>query len=304
MKKQFFTLLFSIAVLSLFAQEAEPTKKGGTDLSEFEQKVIALGLTIVTDTLVENRKKANKELGTELMSTLQQKGTFTYPFDSLQTVSIQYPSDSTFRIFTWQLYVDINEYQYSGFIQTNEEEPKIIKLTDKSVDMDDVILDYEIMTPDNWYGAIYYNIMSFDTPEGKKHLLFGFDGYQFFQKRKTIDVLTVENGTAIFGAAVFTPLDPRRTDLIKNRVLLQYAAGSNMTMNFKQDLDMIVFDNLIPQNDLNGRPSYVPDGSYCGYQLKDGLWVYVDKVFDQVSETPPMPAPILDKRKKKDIFGQ
>ncbi|MFK7806292.1 MAG: hypothetical protein AB8F74_00695, partial [Saprospiraceae bacterium] len=223
---------------------------------------------------------------------------------SVRTMSSQYPADSSFRIFTWQLYVDVDDYRYGGFIQTNVEKPQVIQLKDKSLDMEDVILDFEIMTADNWYGALYYNIMSFDTPEGSRHLLFGYDGYQFFNKRKLIDVLRIENGQAIFGDPVFTPLDPRRTDLIKNRVMMQYAAGSNITLNYNNDLEMIVFDNLIPHTDGKGRPSWVPDGSYKGYQLKNGLWVYRDKIFDQVSKKPPMPAPVLDKRKKVDILGR
>lgn len=302
MKNQILILVLVLYSFGLWAQPKDLAEKGTTDLSEIEQKMKDLGLTIVTDTLVQNRQQASKDMGEQLMTTLAGKGTFNYPFDSVQTISIQYAADSTFRIFTWQLYVDINQYDYFGFIQTNEEQPKVIRLKDRSVDMDDVILDHEIMDADNWYGALYYKIMSFNTPEGKKHLLFGFDGYHFFNKRKIIEVLSFENGRAVFGAAVFAPLDPSRTDLIKNRVLMQYSAETNISVNYNDQLDMIVFDYLIPLNGPGG-PTYVPDGSYHGYRLKDGLWVYVDKIFDQVSETPPMPAPILEDRKKKDLFG-
>lgn len=304
MKNQLFLFVFALFATYLSAQPLEETQKKVADLSEFEQKVIQYGKAILSDTLVENRKKAHKDLGLELMANLSKKGSFFYPFDSVQSISIQYPSDTSFRIITWQLYVDINEYQYAGFIQTNEEQPKVIKLSDRSVDMDDMILDFEIMTADNWYGAIYYNIMSFDSPEGPKHLLFGYDGFQFFNKRKIIDVLTFENGTPIFGAAVFAPLDPRRTDLTKNRVLMQYAAGSNITLNFNKELDMIMFDNLIPHSNMGGQPSYVPDGSYRGYKLNNGQWEFVDKVFDHVYESAPRPAPVLGKGRKVDIMGR
>ncbi len=304
MKNQLFLFVFTLFAINLSAQPVDAIQVEVADLSEFEQNMILFGKTILTDTLVENRKKAHKDLGVELMANLSKKNSFFYPFDSVQSISIQYPADSSFRILTWQLYVDINEYQYAGFIQTNATQPKVIKLTDKSVDMDDMILDFEVMTADNWYGAIYYNIMSFETSEGMKHLLFGYDGFQFFNKRKIIDVLSIEDGVPYFGSPVFTPLDPRRTDLIKNRVLMQYAAGSNITLNFNEKLDMIMFDNLIPHNNMGGQPSYVPDGSYRGYKLENGQWVYVDKVFDHVYESAPRPAPVLGKGRKVDIMGR
>ena len=48
-------------------------------------------------------------------------------------------------------------------------------------------------------------------------------------------------------------------------------------------------------------PTLVPDGSYVGYKWDGTYWNKVDKIFDQVSATPPM-----DGRKKKSnktLFG-
>jgi len=304
MKSQLLLFVFAFFSISASAQVEVNVEKEVVEMSEFEQNVIQWGETILRDSLVENRKKAHQELTAAMTKELSTAGNFSYPFDSVQTISIQYPADSSFRIFTWQLYVDINEYQYGGFIQTNAPQPQVIKLKDKSVDMDDVILDYEVMTEDNWYGALYYNIMSFDSPEGTKHLLFGYDAFQFFNKRKIIDVLTIDNGMAFFGSATFSPQDTRRTDLVKNRVMMQYAAGSNITLNYNEQLEMIVFDNLIPHNNMGGQPSWVPDGSYRGYKFENGQWVYVDKIFDHVYESAPRPAPVLGKGRKVDIMGR
>jgi hypothetical protein len=304
MKKLFCSLFLSLFIVGLFAQAEVKSVKADSLLSVFEQRVIALGKTIITDSLVENRLAAAAQLAKEFPVQLQESGSFSYPFDSVQTLSILYPSDSTFRIVTWQLYVDVDDYRYFGFIQTNEAKPKVIVLKDKSKDMEDVSLDYEVMTADNWYGALYYKMMSFETPEGMKHLLFGYDGYQFFNKRKLLEVLTVSNGQFVFGAPVLGGPDPGRSDQIKNRLLLQYAAGSQVTLNFDPELGMIIYDNLVPQSSINGRPAWVPDGSYKGFRLEKGLWIYVDRIFDQVSDTPPMPAPILGKGRKVDILGR
>ncbi len=290
-------ILLIFCVMSLHAQSDQHS------MAALEAKMVTWGQTIIKDSLLENRQRASIDMETALMSALQEKGSFSYPFDSVKTVSIQYPSDSTFRIFTWQLYVDLNQYDYYGMIQTNEDKPKLIPLKDKSSNMTDLDLEYEVLSPDNWFGAVYYKIKSFDTPKGKKHLLFGYDGHQFFNKKKLIDVLTLENGQASFGEAIFAPADISRTDLFKNRIMLQYSAETSVTLNYNKELEMILFDYLIPYKGPYG-PTYVPDGSYQGYRLQNGLWVYVEKVFDQVSEQAPMPAPILNKRTKKDIFGK
>ena len=56
--------------------------------------------------------------------------------------------------------------------------------------------------------------------------------------------------------------------------------------------------------------TFVPDGSYQGYELKDGFWVNIPKVYDQVLEDGQAPRdfPVLDSenanRERKNIFGK
>ncbi|MDH3651900.1 MAG: hypothetical protein OEQ53_19600, partial [Saprospiraceae bacterium] len=57
-----------------------------------------------------------------LMLVLHQDGSFDLTFDSLPRISIQYPGDSTFRIFSGQLYIDENNYKYYGILQHRADE--------------------------------------------------------------------------------------------------------------------------------------------------------------------------------------
>ncbi|MFK7809993.1 MAG: hypothetical protein AB8F74_19465, partial [Saprospiraceae bacterium] len=91
MKKQLLFFLSFLATANLIAQTATLEKSDTTDWSAFEQKVVQLGKTILTDTLLENRIAADKELRTQLPEILSQNNSFSYPFDSVQTMSIQYP---------------------------------------------------------------------------------------------------------------------------------------------------------------------------------------------------------------------
>ena len=62
-------------------------------------------------------------------------------------------------------------------------------------------------------------------------------------------------------------------------------------------MDLIVFEHLISQT---GEPqkkyTYIPDGDYEGLKWQDGKWVYIEKVFNQVTPEghEPVPNPILD----------
>jgi hypothetical protein len=67
----------------------------------------------------------------------------------------------------------------------------------------------------------------------------------------------------------------------------------------------VLFDHLIPFPSPFGRGmTAVPDGSYDALQLEKGRWKYIDKVFNDSQKDVPMPEPILDGRKGKDISGK
>lgn len=278
-------------------------------IATYEDTLGYLSYLIVNDSLEENRFRAVNKFIPTLVKALKVKNSFDYPFERLKSISIQYPADSTFRVFTWQLYVNENDYRYFGAIQMNDEKLKLFPLIDRSFDIEDI--EHQTLQPDQWYGALYYNIREFDTKEGKKYLLFGYDGYQFFTKRKVVEVLSFNDGKAVFGAPVFVSEDPNNAFLPKSRLALTYSAEASIKVNFDEHLDLLIHDHLIETSSSisSQGPVKLPDGSYEGYQLKDGRWTYVAKIFDHVyeNEEATRQQPIFDGKKprkqKKDIFG-
>ncbi|MEL6843245.1 MAG: hypothetical protein AAFP02_08520, partial [Bacteroidota bacterium] len=142
----------------------------------------------------------------------------------------------------------------------------------------------------------------------RKYLLFGYDANSFFQKRKLIDVLSFRAEGPVFGAPVFANVETGRRPVTKNRHLMQYSAESSVKLNFDELHNMIVFDHLVEMKGIPGQGmTAYPDGSYEGFKLQDGLWVYVDKLFHQINEEAPREEPVLNVRgrtgKRKDLFG-
>jgi len=265
-----------------------------------------LSYAIVNDSLEANRFASCRQFIPTLVKALKHKNSFKYPFEKLQTLSVQYPADSTFRVFTWQLYVDKDTYHYYGAIQMNNEDLKLFPLTDRSDDMEDP--QFEVVDNKNWYGSVYYNIRQFDTEEGRKYLMFGYDGHSFFNKRKIIDVLSFKDGQCSFGAPVFV-----RSEDSKNhpptmlRKIMEYSADAMVSLRYDEVHEIILFDHLY-ELATSERLYQIPDGTYEGYKLQNGKWMHIEKAFHEMLDEAPRPEPVFKeaserKTKRKDIFG-
>lgn len=304
-------LLFIVWGTSLSAQVTDTLPQRETriapedwaQMEELEDTIALLAYAVINDSLPEHRFGTCRQLIPTLVKALKHEHSFEYPFASLQSVSILYPPDSTFRIFTWQLYVDVNEYRYFGAIQMNTPELELFPLIDRSFEIEDP--EHARLDPEKWYGAVYYNLREVTTSQGKYYLLFGFDGNQLFQKRKLIEVLQFTDGKPVFGAPVFYhPATEKQAAFTKSRVLREYSAEVSTRLNYDELLEIIIFDHLLEANGKYGEGlTYYPDGSYEGYELRDGIWVHIEKVFHQAQDEAPRPSPILDGR-TKDLFGR
>ncbi|MCB0637387.1 MAG: hypothetical protein KDC54_12250 [Lewinella sp.] len=275
-------------------------------LETMEDSLGVLGYAIVNDSVPENRFGSVYAFIPMLVRALRTPNSFHYPFAQLNTVSIQYAADSTFRILTWQLFVDRDDYRYFGAIQMNTPELKLFPLRDRS-DSFSGNLEEARFTPEDWYGAIYYKVYTVTDGPQPHYLLFGFDGYSFLRKRKYIDVLTFdEAGQPHFGAPVFVFPNPDspRYPTTRNRIVLEYSAEASVRCNYDEALGIIIYDHLMTVSGNYGEgPTNIPDGTYEGFELKDGRWQYIEKVFHEVMDEAPRPEPILDVR-TRDIMGR
>jgi hypothetical protein len=308
MKKYLLLLMLGLLASSSYATDVDTIR-----IIEKEAAMRGLIEDVLTNTDLKIREEASGKLEKMLEETLQEEGAYDYTFSDLKGVSILQPGDKTFRIFTWQLFVDDNHYQYKGFIQTKD--GKIHKLQDKSDDMRTV--EFSILKPENWYGALYYNIKEFKNEGEPAYLLFGYDAFEFYNRRKVLDVLYFDSsGKPKFGKTVIEMKDAQGRMREVKRFVLEYSSSVNVTLNFSKENDMVVYDHLIYGTPVKSAgPSNVPDGSYCGLKLtKDGKWQYVDKVHEDDPANILVDATSYERmiqdakeqpqKKKKDIFGR
>jgi len=250
--------------------------------------------------LPSSRVRANDKLVAKMEAWLQGDAYDDAALSQLAYVSVQQPDDAALAVITWQL-VDSNDvYRHYGYIKVAG--GALHKLT-SSTDHDYRDVPYQALSNDDWYGALYYNMMPTEVEGHKAYLLMGFDGHEGYEHRKVLDVLMIQDGKPIFGAPIFELPEATRRHSMAHRVLIEYSNDAAVSLNYNSDLNMITHDYLISRM---GRrpgqgPTMVPDGSYIGYKWKEDRWLYVDKVYDQVSSEPP-----TDKSRRsstKDLFG-
>lgn len=277
-------------------------------LERMEDTLTQLAEVITFDSLLDNRKKANYSFIPKLVEALKTDNSFAYPFDSLQTISRIYSPDSNFRIFTWQLVLPKGRFRYYGFIQMKSSKMKIFPLYDWSDTMQ--YHTQRITTNENWYGSLYYNIISKQAGKKTVYTLFGFEGADVITRRKVLDILTFdETGKPHFGAPLFyiqLSEDSSRYKKIDtlNRFFIEYKYNASTTFNYNPQMEMIVWDHVAPPNEKgNGATfSYVPDGTYEGFEWKNNRWNWVEKVFTfSINEldNPPIPAPLFGQPDKQ-----
>jgi hypothetical protein len=225
------------------------------------------------------RFRADSQFIRSLVRTLKEPYSFYYPFDSLQTISRLYSPDSTFRIFTWQYKKDDFMYLQEGAIQMNEPDGslKLFPLFDASMFTENP-LD-SVRTRRNWIGAIYYRIIK-KTYQGRDlYTMLGFDDYSQTSNKKWMEVMTFNaQGEPQFGGPYFSFKDDSVHKPVQYRFNIEYKKEAGTRFNYDPDMDMIVYDHLVPEGDqAQKKDTYIPDGDFEAFQWKNGQWLHIEK---------------------------
>lgn len=281
--KNRFILFFILIVIVPGADTAAQT------VSSFQKQLSAKedSLQILADSMVNGitpakRFRSDSSFVRILVRALQYQNSFSYPFDSVQTISRLYAPDSSFRIITWQLKKDEYMYLQKGAIQvkTTDGSLKLLPLFDASM-FTGKPLD-SVRTRNNWIGAIYYRILQ-NTHNGKKYYtLLGFDDFSISSNRKWLEVLTFnETGEPVFGGPFISFKEDTAKKPVLHRFNIEYKKEARTTFNYNPELNMIIFDHLVSETDEpDKKDTFIPDGDFEGFKWKDGQWVHVDKVFN------------------------
>ena len=301
--------IFSSALMLLFfcsfGQRSKTTFSANekNQLSALEDTLSFYAYSIVNDSLPEDRFYATRELIVTLVKTLKIKNSFYYPFSKLQSVSLQYPPDSSFRMFTWQLAVSPSEYRYYGALQKKSDSLILFPLIDRSftISQPDVVS----LSPENWMGCLVYGIQQIGAGDSATYLAFGYDANDGKTRKKWIDPIRFIRNKPVFGAPLFPPNPKDSSATIPLRFILSYSAESTIKLNYDAELGLIVYDHLAPLVLKAGQPEeMVPDGSYEAFKILPNKLEYIEMLnVTSTDEESIRQKPILG-REGKDLFGK
>jgi hypothetical protein len=264
MRKLLLVLFALLGSLSLFSQINISEKEQQIKL-EFDSLVLAdsdfLKLSICT--------KIEKLFA----DVLVEEQSFDYPFSELSKMGKLTSPDQKFRIFNWNCVLSNGNYQYFGLLQIKlKKSIKVVTLAESKLVAD---MFHQYGTED-WPGALYYQIIPFNTKSDNSYFLLGWDGNTFQTNKKMIEVLNFdEDGQVTFGMPVIF-----WKGKTLNRLVFEYAKQARMTIQYNEKEKRIVFDHLAPSSPTyqNQFEYYGPDFSYDALEYQKGKWVLVENV--------------------------
>ncbi len=275
-------------------------------LLQLEENMRNYANDIVNAEETADRAIADSIFTKSLVNALKIPYSFSYPFDSLSTISRLYAPDSSFRIITWQVMKDFSYYRQKGAIQyhTKDGSLKLIPLYDYSPFTENPV--DSVRSNRQWIGAVYYNIIQKTFNNKNYYTLIGYDANDARSTKKWIDVLTFdEKNQPLFGGRYFNyPNDEIKPSQPAFRFCLEFKKEANARLNYDEELDMITFAKLTSENgEPENKYTLIPVGSFEGFRWVNGKWIYVPIVKEADPRSNINPAqPGAEKRGDKFIL--
>jgi hypothetical protein len=224
------------------------------------------------------KESINIDLESELEDLLSYPGVMTYPFSSWETMSTIVSPDGAFRIFNWNIEDKDLKHSHFCFVvrPKGSRDNQVYKFKEDRITLSpkpDMML-----TPDRWYGALYYKIVPVQKGNKTYYTILGYSGKDRSTNMKLLDVFYFKGKTLRMGHPMFQ--ESKGSKRLLRRVFFEYSEKAVVSMNMNEKLGGIVFDHLVPeQKNLEGMYSfYIPDMTYDAYKEVNGSWMYIEDV--------------------------
>lgn len=271
-------VLFLILIISQtsFAQQS---------FAEDEDKLLVLLDKLRAAENNAEKDAANKVFKTELSKVLEQPGSIDYPFSKLTTVGFIDSPDKQIRIVNYNIEQDDLSQKYVCFVICTDKRKKeqfVVELKDNSFGMP--TQPTEILSSDEWYGALYYKIIPIKKGSKTVYTVLGWDYYSPSSQIKLIDAIYVSGKSVKLGSPIFK----QGKETLK-RIYFEHSKKTSMALNYEDNRKRIIFDHLSPETPSlkNYKSYYVPDMSYDAFVLESGKWILQEDVIGTNSGEDP-----------------
>ncbi|HSC53030.1 MAG TPA: hypothetical protein VLC98_05405 [Phnomibacter sp.] len=291
-----------VSLVTLFAvhkgHAQRPTKADIKRLHQLDDSLQDYGIKMLDELLATDRLRADSMFTRLLVRTMRIPYSFYVAFDSMQMAPVLYPEDSSFRIITWHLQMNDDNFRQKGVIQYNTPDgsAKFVPLFDVS-DYSENPLD-SIRNNQNWIGAVYYKLLEHHVGQQPVYTLLGYDENSELTTKKWIETLTFSaSGEPKFGGDYFQVGNDSIFPRGSKRFVIEYKKEGRARINYDDDDSLIVIDNLVSESgEPDKKYTLIPGGDYEAFKWDQTHWKYIDKLFmeQRGDGNEPKPALILN----------
>lgn len=192
---------------------------------------------------------------------------FTATFSNVPISRVE-PADGAFRLFTWNVQHSNGTFRYEGFLLTRKgQRSKLYELRDMTEQIGHP--ETAALSPENWYGAIYYEAVPVKRGNKTYYTLLGWKGHNAVETRKVIEVLSLGGSMPRFGAPLFTSGRQRH-----QRKVFAFTAQGSMQLKWMPARKAIILDHLSPTRpEFAGQPAFMaPDFTFDSYTWDKDHW--------------------------------
>ena len=245
------------------------------------QHLIDLHERIVRAADDSSRIFAHSALASEMLSTFEQSDFWEMNTDSLSRrmgVVSAGEKENRVAVITWNVEYSDRTNAYGGLVITRDRsnEQVVTPLQFKRVNQRRKGFNTkDRFTSKNWPGAIYYDILVQEQGNNPVYTLLGWDGADGLRNRKVIETMAVSGNRVKFGIPI---IDVGRGSV--KRHILEYNDAVSTTLQWREDMGMIVMDHLSPSDPAmkDFTTFYGPDFTYDGFYWHRNHWVLKEDI--------------------------
>jgi hypothetical protein len=301
-----FILIVNLGVM--FHLSAQPFPSAMEVIREAELRLAPMAYEVLNGDSTVQKFALNQTFGKGLMEVLSMPESYTYPFDSLTTLSRLTAPDGSFRLFSWYIVDEDQDHLYYCLVQRKYRQKNgndtLMVIPLHNSETFERYSENRQYDNHHWYGALYYKLIALPA-KGKReafdgsgkivkekwtnYLLLGWNGGTIYSSYKIADVLLwdpQDSSRVVLGAPVFF-----FEKLPKYRVVFEYSDNAFFRLNMDKvslrfpykDREMLVFDHLSQPNKDNPKKmlTFGPDGSYdCLSYIsrKGGFFIFLRNI--------------------------
>jgi hypothetical protein len=244
--------------------------------SDNEKRIAALFDSLRISVSDKEKKELNDRITKLFAEELKNPASFSNPYSSLNFVGKVFSDDGRVKIYTWNYPLSDKTHGYGGFIQYKLKNKTIKTIPLKIKNEAYLPLNNRRISPNDWYGALYYRVVPVRYKKENYYVLLGWAGNNAASEFKLIETLNFdERGNATLGKPAL-----RHKNRLLQRFVLEYSANVKISLTYDSQRKKIIFDHLAPPELVytNVRSHYGPDFTYNAFSLNKGKWNFEENI--------------------------